>query len=169
MMARQLTCDCGAKLLVSDGAAGHLVQCNCGRTVVVPSLHELRQLPFVPGPDDPQPATPKKLPPISAVCPKCGEKQYTAERPSRWVAFADDRICTSCGTRYSPPTPRWAAVVFILVGLSLVGLGPLALFSLILSFDPRRIPTIAVEVVFSLVGVLAIAQGIRALARPGKV
>src|SRR5437870_2392755 len=37
-----ITCECGARRTVSDGAAGTRFTCACGRAVSVPSLAELR-------------------------------------------------------------------------------------------------------------------------------
>ena len=39
-----LDCDCGRTISVRETAAGAKEQCECGRTHVVPSLHELRRL-----------------------------------------------------------------------------------------------------------------------------
>src|SRR5262245_25962734 len=39
----ELECDCGSKVTVRETAAGTRERCHCGRTVVVPSLHELRR------------------------------------------------------------------------------------------------------------------------------
>src|SRR5262249_4052751 len=49
-MHYQLDCECGNKLTVRETAAGAKEQCPCGRTVVVPSLHELRRRAGLPGP-----------------------------------------------------------------------------------------------------------------------
>src|SRR5258708_7570383 len=49
-----LSCECGKQAPVSEGAAGTSVPCECGRTIKVPSLGELRQrvtegdMPFFP-------------------------------------------------------------------------------------------------------------------------
>ncbi|MCI0376787.1 MAG: hypothetical protein L0215_04205 [Gemmataceae bacterium] len=42
-MEFRLTCECGRRLNLTDGAAGSAVACECGRTVQVPSLGELRR------------------------------------------------------------------------------------------------------------------------------
>ncbi len=55
--------------------------------------------------------------PISDVYPRCGHPRFQRTYPDTIVAFKSDRICLECGTRYTPPTPRWAGVVFILLGL----------------------------------------------------
>jgi hypothetical protein len=55
--------------------------------------------------------------PISRRCPKCNGLDFTRVAPEQAIAFTDDRVCKSCGTRYTPPTPVWAAVVFIAVGI----------------------------------------------------
>jgi uncharacterized protein (DUF983 family) len=54
--------------------------------------------------------------PISNVCPSCGHTRFQRTYPDTIIAFKSDRICLECGTRYTPATPRWAAVVFILLG-----------------------------------------------------
>jgi hypothetical protein len=55
--------------------------------------------------------------PISRKCPKCQGVDFKRVKPERPIAFTDDRECKSCGTRYTPPTPLWAAVVFIAIGV----------------------------------------------------
>jgi hypothetical protein len=56
--------------------------------------------------------------PVSQECPKCHGIEFTRVRPEEGrVAFTDDRVCKSCGTRYTPPTPLWAAGLFIVVGV----------------------------------------------------
>jgi hypothetical protein len=47
-------CECGIPLLISEGAAGARVPCDCGRTVIIPSLDELRKQAGV-RPPDPNP------------------------------------------------------------------------------------------------------------------
>ncbi|HZY90422.1 MAG TPA: hypothetical protein VFE78_36710, partial [Gemmataceae bacterium] len=64
---------------------------------------------------------------MSRVCPDCGHAGFKGVRPNRLIAFTWDRVCKECGTRYTPPTPVWAGVVFILAGLPLVLVGLLAL------------------------------------------
>ncbi len=54
--------------------------------------------------------------PISSVCPDCGGGEYKKWQSEEFVAFTLDRVCKACGTRYTPPTPAWAAVLFILIG-----------------------------------------------------
>src|SRR5262249_51663065 len=64
--------------------------------------------------------------PIRSVCPLCGSSSYTKRRPEGWIAFVSDRVCTVCYTRYTPPTPLWASIVFIIAGLALAGFFGLA-------------------------------------------
>jgi hypothetical protein len=66
--------------------------------------------------------------PISRKCPKCQGTDFKRVKPERPIAFTDDRECKSCGTRYTPPTPLWAAVVFIAIGalillVDIIGVG----------------------------------------------
>jgi len=62
--------------------------------------------------------------PVAKVCPSCRGTSWKRARAKTGVAFASDRICRACGTRYTPPTPSWARLVFALAGLllALVGL-----------------------------------------------
>jgi hypothetical protein len=55
--------------------------------------------------------------PVATSCPHCGCKEFRRVKVNRPVAFTDDRECAACGSRYTPPTPAWAAVVFILLGV----------------------------------------------------
>ena len=96
--------------------------------------------------------------PVSKTCPGCGSAKYTRERPQGWIAFAWDRVCTDCGLRYSPPTPLWAAVVFILVGVGLTGFGALGLMA----------GDICVALL-GILGIMALIHGIRSLARSGQI
>ncbi len=58
--------------------------------------------------------------PVSKVCPKCGSADHTKVKPEAVVAFAKDRICRQCSTRYTPPTPMWARPIFGILGLAAV-------------------------------------------------
>jgi hypothetical protein len=42
-MNHYLRCECGIDLPISEGAAGTVVQCTCGRPITVPSLAELKK------------------------------------------------------------------------------------------------------------------------------
>jgi hypothetical protein len=55
--------------------------------------------------------------PISKVCPACGEARHKKIKPDAWIAFVADRLCESCGCRYTPPTPVWASLCFLVIGL----------------------------------------------------
>jgi hypothetical protein len=98
--------------------------------------------------------------PISKVCPQCGSKEYTSRKAQALVAFADDRVCMVCHTRYSPTTPAWAAVVFLLCALALPILG----FILIgLLFDPFSCLGLVCEGAFCLVALVVFISGVRML------
>ncbi len=107
--------------------------------------------------------------PVSNVCPKCGHTEYKQRRPEKLIAFTWDRVCSACETRYTPPTPRWAAVVFILAGLPLAGIGLFSIIVRLLSGNLLGIPAMVVEGSVGLLGILAIIQGVRALLNPEKV
>jgi hypothetical protein len=42
-MHYRISCECGDAITVSEGFAGTKVSCRCGRTIVVPSLRDLRR------------------------------------------------------------------------------------------------------------------------------
>jgi hypothetical protein len=49
-MQYELHCECGETLTVRETAAGAKEQCRCGRTLLIPSLHELRRSAGLPEP-----------------------------------------------------------------------------------------------------------------------
>ncbi len=107
--------------------------------------------------------------PVSQVCPACGHTEYRQTRPQRLIAFSWDRICSACQTRYTPPTPIWAAILFILVGLPMVGVGTTSVILRVLNGNLAGTSAMACEGFGAVLGVLAIIQGVRALLYPGKV
>ena len=113
-----------------------------------------------PVPDRPPPGPP---PPVSEVCPSCGGVEYRKVRPHGTVAFVFDRICLACGTRYSPPTPGWAAGFFISAGSILVAVAVFSTFGRVMRGDPVPLPIC--EIAMAIPGTLAIAHGIRVLWR----
>jgi hypothetical protein len=98
--------------------------------------------------------------PISTTCPQCGGTEYARRKPERVVAFVSDRICRACKTRYTPPTPVWAGVLFLLAGLTLPFLG-LVLTSLLV--NPFSIVGLICEGAIAALGVAAFVGGIREL------
>src|ERR1700687_1888932 len=48
-MQLHVPCECGEDVPVTEGEAGSRTTCRCGRTIVVPSLRELRRQAGVPG------------------------------------------------------------------------------------------------------------------------
>ena len=114
---------------------------------------------------------PKATPsyPVARVCPSCGHAEYKQRRPERLIAFTWDRICKACEPRYTPPTPTWAALVFILAGVPLLGYGLFSIVMRLVRGDVAGIPAMACEGFLGLLGILAIVQGLRALVKPGKV
>jgi predicted RNA-binding Zn-ribbon protein involved in translation (DUF1610 family) len=76
--------------------------------------------------------------PVTRNCPKCGSASFTRVRvaPER-IAFTNDRKCKECGTRYTPPTPAWAAVVFIVLGGLISGGGLLAIAAFVWTLNAR--------------------------------
>jgi hypothetical protein len=108
---------------------------------------------------------------ISKVCPSCGAGEYRKVRSRRWIAFSDDRVCLSCETRYSPPTPVWAAFVFALGGAIVFVTGVVFLVVELVALLSRRVDAIglAISVGLMALGVAAGVHGVRALLFPGSV
>jgi hypothetical protein len=107
--------------------------------------------------------------PVSLFCPKCGSAEYKKRKPEKWIAFIADRVCTECQTRYTPPTPAWAGIIFILAGLPLASLGFLGAVFNLGRGGLAGFPAMACEGFLGIIGVLAIVHGIRSLAKPGKI
>jgi hypothetical protein len=68
----------------------------------------------------PAPGT-KKVIAVSKVCPQCGGRAYKRVAPTGMMAFVSDRECKQCKTRYTPPTPLWAAIIFLVLGAVMAG------------------------------------------------
>ena len=124
--------------------------------------------------------------PISTVCPRCGCAAYSTCRPAGFLAFrglftfVQDRVCKSCNARYTPPTPTWAAILFIVAGLPVAGSMALsiivrlaAMVRVTIDNNPLRPPAITGEAflgmardgIFAFIGMLWMEHGIRALRR----
>jgi hypothetical protein len=109
---------------------------------------------------------------VSPVCPRCGATEHRKVRPRTLVAFANDRVCLECDTRYTPPTPLWAALAFLAVGavLGLAGLAgvTIALVLLVLRghFDPFFL---GLGAALAALGGAALWHGTRSLAAGGDV
>lgn len=74
-------------------------------------------------------------------------------------------VCASCGTRYSPPTPAWAAIAFIVAGAPLALFG---LFGVLIGLANGNPLPLACEGPLGLLGMSAIFHGIRTLNSPGR-
>lgn len=68
---------------------------------------------------------------VSRACPKCGSTDYRAVKPAAMVAFTSDRVCQACSTRYTPPTPLWARLIFGGVGLAAVCFGAVMAYGIL--------------------------------------
>jgi hypothetical protein len=147
---------------------------HCG--VVLPAIRDafcpecrqrLDELPSEPLPvREPPFSAPLTKYPVGHVCPACQSSGYKQVRPDRWVTFTWDRLCKSCGTWYTPPTPLWGSVIFILAGLPLAAFG---LFAVVIGLARGNPIPIACEGAFGLLGVLAIVHGVRSLVYRGRV
>jgi hypothetical protein len=101
--------------------------------------------------------------PVASHCPHCGGKDFKRVKPEGRVAFTDDRKCTACGTRYTPPTPAWAAVVFILLGILLSALGAAMAGSCLFRKDEFTLRPVVYGSIRTVFGLSCITYGIRSL------
>jgi len=176
-MAVVICPSCGRLNILGELAARGFACELCGHSVPIPDEFPKDTSPD-PAPlarDRPlAPAPPPRGPgvyPVSRVCPNCGHAGYKSRRPERLVAFTWDRVCRECETRYTPPTPLWAAVVFLAVGFLFVVIGFGSIVLRLVSPGPEAalgVPAMACEGFLGVLGVLAVVQGFRALARPEK-
>jgi uncharacterized protein (DUF983 family) len=100
--------------------------------------------------------------PVASSCPQCGSNDFTRVKVEGRVAFTDDRKCKACGTRYTPPTPAWAAVVFILLGILITVVGAAFFFFARKAVVVRDLVYGGILTVF---GLSCIIYGIRCLRR----
>ena len=103
--------------------------------------------------------------PISEKCPQCGGSDFTIRQPETYVAFVCDRECKACQTRYTPPTPAWAGMLFILIGLLCLAVVGVALVN-ILIFDSGPFGHFRSGLIGGVCGVIGIAcivHGLRSL------
>jgi hypothetical protein len=100
--------------------------------------------------------------PVGKVCPKCGCAEYTRRKPKDFIAFADDRVCKACNTRYSPPAPVWAGMAFILSAVALPVLG--FIFTALL-INPFSLFGLVCEGSFCVFALAVLIGGIKVLAK----
>ncbi len=107
--------------------------------------------------------------PISKVCPKCGNGEFRRRKSEEIVAFTSDRLCMKCETRYTPPTPAWAGLLFIVIGLLMAPFFGFFLFGHLINFNVIAFPSTMLVAIGFIVGLFALWHGIRVLIRPGRV
>lgn len=73
------------------------------------------------------------------ACNNCGHTEFSRVKPSGGAAFANDYVCEKCRTRFSAPTPVWAAFLFMILGLPLTCLGAFWLYANLSSGNPVAI------------------------------
>jgi RNA polymerase subunit RPABC4/transcription elongation factor Spt4 len=101
--------------------------------------------------------------PVASSCPQCGSQDFTRVKVEGRVAFTDDRKCTACGTRYTPPTPAWAAFVFILLGILITAVGAAFCF---FARGAVLVRDLVYGSILTVFGLSCIIYGIRSLRRP---
>jgi hypothetical protein len=145
--------DCGNPVhkdcIASDAAGADKCQ-TCGADIANPVAKQVRWERQVQKND---PYTAARL--ISERCPSCGGAEYTTVRPTQLIAFARDRICSECGTRYTPITPIWGSLALIGVGLILQAMG---LLGIMLGLAGGRLSG-ACELFLIVLGFFAVLQG----------
>jgi len=78
------------------------------------------------------------------------------------VAYAKDRICNECGTRYAPPTPRWAGWVFILIGIPPFAVWMFVIFAR-MEGNRSAVNAYPCFLLFGVIGMLCIGKGFATL------
>lgn len=135
-----------------ESSAGLCPACGSEATVKPPA-------PPAPPPEGPAPY------PVNKDCPKCGPGEFKKRKPKRYIAFTYDRVCKSCGMRYTPPTPVWAGVLFLLVGILILGFVALSVLASLVNeggvFMPPQMWA------YAFVGLLVIYHGASSLLWPG--
>lgn len=101
-----------------------------------------------------------------AGCPSCGSLLSSSVRSKKWVAFANDRICSDCNQRYAPATPLWGPIGLVLAGLVLMVLFGRGFLLTILSGNPLALAFFFLHFLPTMIGFLALAVGVRALFTP---
>jgi len=102
--------------------------------------------------------------PISKVCPQCGHTEFKKVYPNTYLAFAYDRVCNACGTRYSPPTPLWGALLIMAIGVIIGGVGITGFFFGFTEVSPRMLMR---SVVPTIIGGLIVFQSVRLFRKTG--
>ena len=95
---------------------------------------------------------------IARVCPNCASSEHRKIKPDTLVAFEYNRICEKCGTLYVPPTPLWASILFVIIGLVFT-LG--AAWEMILHFNAAEPGLIFWKGVWLILGISVLLYGIR--------
>ena len=68
-------------------------------------------------------ADPVKTTDNQLECPNCGYREFVRMPAISFVAFSKDYVCRRCVTRFPAPTPRWAAILFITIGVPMAWFG----------------------------------------------
>ncbi|MEM1354664.1 MAG: hypothetical protein AAGC44_06910 [Planctomycetota bacterium] len=113
--------------------------------------------------------------PVCRACPTCGSPVAKKIGSRRLLSASGDRQCSSCGTRYTPPTSRWVSIGFIAFGLLLAGPTVPATVGLVMQKfgggvevvqeqdawinTPSAWAVLACSAVTALIGLLSLLQG----------
>jgi hypothetical protein len=140
--------------------ADEVEKCECG------SIRPRADRPPLKEFSDPTLADHLQTLPIAVRCPGCGSDKYRKVNPKATVAFTKDRVCLNCQTRYTPPTPLWGSITFIVAG------GLLALTMALSAFvrlavggaNPCGVVGLVIEIALGIMGLLGLIHGFRSLA-----
>ncbi len=100
--------------------------------------------------------------PVARVCPNCRSANCKRVRPRGLVAFKWDRVCRECDTRYTPPTPRAVARLFVIIGIGFM------LFGFVVARPNPKVESetvwlAAFAVAFLVLGARAFGRGLKLL------
>jgi hypothetical protein len=136
-------------------------QCGTSRTGVPDPTFVTELDAAQPAADAREQAEPSRSYPPSRRCPRCGEERHKPAEADAWIASLADRVCLTCGCRYSPPTPLWAVLVLILIGLA--G-GPVSLVATLAAALELKVGAALISGVALVLSLWCMARGLRGLA-----
>ncbi len=105
-------------------------------------------------------ADPEKTTDNPLECPSCGYREFVRMPAISFVAFSKDYVCRRCVTRFPAPTPRWAAILFTAIGVSMALIGFLTFF---LSFSDLNTIAMLIGGFIASTGLRIVWFGIKAM------
>lgn len=103
--------------------------------------------------------------PIAYDCPYCRNNEYTKIKPNKTIYWAKDRVCTLCQTRYTPPTPIWGSMLFLILGAILAIASVVPIWGSIFPLNPCSLITIPLFSLLMAMGIIACIEGVQSMFR----